>query len=125
MSRARNCVENTFGLIAARFRILQSAIHLAPEKATYIVLAICTLHNLLRKRGSSYISTSTFDREDNNHFLQNGEWRESNIQLQGLQSTRNVSASMSAKMNREQYMHYFNNEGSVEWQDDILKLGRA
>ncbi|CAI6371369.1 unnamed protein product [Macrosiphum euphorbiae] len=69
LSRARNCVENEFGLIAARFRVLQSAIHLAPQKATYIVLAICVLHNFLRKRGGSYISSSTFDREDKNHDL--------------------------------------------------------
>lgn len=32
VSRARNCVENAFGLIAVRFRILQSAIHLAQKK---------------------------------------------------------------------------------------------
>jgi len=32
---------------------------------------------------------------------------------------------MRAKMNREQYKDFFNNEGSVEWQDNILKLGRA
>jgi hypothetical protein len=125
LSRARNCVENAFGLIAARFRVLQSAIHLAPEKATYIVLAICILHNFLRKRGGSYISSSTFDREDNDHILQNGEWRDSNSQLHGLQPTRNASVSMRAKMNREQYKDFFNNEGSVEWQDNILKLGRA
>lgn len=121
LSRARNCVENAFGLIAARFRILQSAIHLAPEKASYIVLAICVLHNFLRKRGGSYTSISTFDKEDNNYFLQNGEWRESNSQLQGLQTPRYTSFSMNAKMNREQYQDFFNNEGSVEWQDDIIR----
>lgn len=125
LSRARNCVENAFGLISARFRVLQSAIHLAPEKATYIVLAICILHNFLRKRGGSYISSSTFDREDNNHILQNGEWRDTNSQLEGLQPPRNASISRLAKMNREQYKDFFNNEGSVEWQDNILKSGRA
>lgn len=125
LSRARNCVENAFGLISARFRILQSAIHLSLEKASYKVLAICVLHNFLRKRGGSYTSNSTFDKEDNNHFLQNGEWRESNNQLQGLQAQRTASVSMCTKMNREQYKDFFNNEGSVEWQDDIIKAGRA
>jgi len=33
--------------------------------------------------------------------------------------------SMLAKINRENYKDFFNNEGSVEWQDDILKAGRA
>lgn len=125
LSRARNCVENAFGLISARFRILQSAIHLAPEKAIHIVLAICVLHNFLRKRGGSYISSSTFDREDGHSILKNGEWRDTNTELQGLQSLRNASVSMLAKVNRENYKDFFNNEGSVEWQDDILKAGRA
>lgn len=31
LSKVRNCVENAFGLIAARFRVLQSAINLAPD----------------------------------------------------------------------------------------------
>lgn len=114
VSRARNCVENAFGLIAARFRILQSAIHLAPEKTSYVVLAICVLHNFLRKRGGSYSTSSTFDKEDSSHVLQNGEWRESNSQLQGLQAPRTASVSMSAKINRDQYKNFFNNEGSVE-----------
>lgn len=32
---------------------------------------------------------------------------------------------MSAKIDHEQYKDLFNNDGSVEWQDDIIKAGRA
>lgn len=38
--RARNGVENIFGLITSRFTILQRPINLSPEKATYVVLTI-------------------------------------------------------------------------------------
>lgn len=48
-------VENTFGLITTRFRILHHPINLNPEKAKYVVLAICVLHNFLKQR--SFIHT--------------------------------------------------------------------
>jgi len=126
LSRARNCVENTFGLIASRFRLLQGAIHLSPEKASYAVLAICALHNFLRKRGSSYVTTTMFDRLDGNNILNNGDWRENgNNELPGLQNTRTKNVSDDAKINRDKYMHFYNDEGSVEFQGDMIKAGRA
>ena len=39
VSRARRVVENTFGIMASRFRILLSTINLCPSKASTIVLA--------------------------------------------------------------------------------------
>lgn len=126
LSRARNCVENTFGLISSRFRLLQGAIHLHPEKASYVVLAICVLHNFLRKRGSSYVTSTNFDRQDGINILKNGDWREnSNNELPGLQHARTKNVSDNAKINRDKYMHFYNNEGSVEFQADMLKVGRA
>jgi len=75
LSRARNCVENTFGLISSRFRLLQRAINLNPEKASYAVLAICAIHNFLRKRGGPYVTSTMFDRQEDTNILKNGEWR--------------------------------------------------
>jgi hypothetical protein len=48
VSRARNIVENTFGLIASRFRILHTSIGIRVDKIIH-VLAMCALHNLLRR----------------------------------------------------------------------------
>ena len=39
--RARRVVENAFGILANRFKVL------SPEVVDKIVLAYCTLHNLL------------------------------------------------------------------------------
>lgn len=97
-----------------------------PEKASYVVLAICVLHNFLRKRGSSYVTSTNFDRQDGINILKNGDWREnSNNELPGLQHARTKNVSDNAKINRDEYMHFYNNEGSVEFQADMLKVGRT
>ncbi|XP_049316671.1 uncharacterized protein LOC125779379 [Bactrocera dorsalis] len=41
LSRARNVVENVFGICASRFRILRRPMDVTPEHTTVIVLAIC------------------------------------------------------------------------------------
>ena len=42
-----HCSEKAFRTIAARFRIVNSPINLAPEKVTKLVLAMAVLHNFL------------------------------------------------------------------------------
>lgn len=44
LSRARNTVENVFGHLASRFRLLQGTINLGPTKVKVIIFAICVLH---------------------------------------------------------------------------------
>lgn len=50
LSRALRMVENAFGILASRFRILLREINLSPEKATLIVQACTHLHNFLRMK---------------------------------------------------------------------------
>jgi hypothetical protein len=47
LSRARRIIENVFGLVSARFRLLRTHIELEPDKVSIIVSAICVLHNFL------------------------------------------------------------------------------
>jgi len=49
LSRARRVVENTFGILASRFRIFHTSINLKVENIETVVLACCALHNFLRK----------------------------------------------------------------------------
>ena len=48
LPRARRIIENTFGIIAAKFRIFQRPIVASPEKVTCITKAACSLHNYLK-----------------------------------------------------------------------------
>lgn len=71
LSRARRIVENVFGIILNRFRILRKPSDLSAEKTTFTVSAICVLHDfLMTRRIDSDASPNSFDKDD-----QLGEWR--------------------------------------------------
>lgn len=61
LSRARNTVEDVFGHVASRFRVLRTPIMLSPIKNRNVVAAICILHNFLIVRNPNYSL-----RQDNN-----------------------------------------------------------
>lgn len=54
LSRGRKVVENAFGMLANRFRILLNTINLNANKATCITLACCSLHNFLLEESEDY-----------------------------------------------------------------------
>ena len=47
LSRTRRIIENTFGIIVARWRIFQTTINTEPERVEKIVFACVALHNYL------------------------------------------------------------------------------
>lgn len=127
LSRARNVSENAFGQITAKFRILHTPINLSPQKINYVVLAICTLHNfLVRLKTPYYATASTFDKYNKSDgVVQMGDWRNENVDLPSLQSGAARNVTTLAKRVREAYMNYFNGEGRVEFQDQMLQKGKA
>ena len=48
LTRARRTVENAFGILKNRFRVLHTPICLHPKNVEAVVQAACTLHNMLR-----------------------------------------------------------------------------
>ena len=79
LSPARCIVENSFGILANRFRVFMAPIHLFPEKAEIIVLVCCSLHNFLCTKKNSkpiYTPPESLSREDSaTHTITPGEWR--------------------------------------------------
>jgi hypothetical protein len=120
LSRARRVVENVFGILANRFRVLRSAIMLCPEKAEMVVLASCVLHNFLRSSKTSsdmYMNCGSVDRENGDGTMVEGDWRRdptSILTSVGHQGARN--SSQASKDIRNEFTDYFVDEGSVPWQ---------
>lgn len=117
LSRARRMVENVFGIISARFRVLRKTVDLHPNKVNNIVSAVCVLHNLLISRSKAvYAPNGTFDIENNDGTIIPGIWRNEEFELRALEATPNRNISIAAKSVREEFEHYFCGEGEVPWQ---------
>lgn len=48
LSRARKSVECSFGMLASKFRILQTSMELKTKTVDYVTLSLCVLHNMIR-----------------------------------------------------------------------------
>lgn len=124
LSRARRIVENGFGIIASRFRILQKPIQVKEETAVKIIKTACTLHNWLRKSSpNAYTPPGSIDYEDNVNFTVNlGQWRREVNALPSINRSRvnNRSKAIAEKL-RDKYRDYFNGEGAVSWQNDMIR----
>lgn len=121
LSRARRIIENVFGIMAAGFRILHTEINLKLDRIDLVVLTCAVLHNYLRRKCSdSYTPLDSLDEED---------WTQSNIRtglrvdpgvLSGLQRGHNRNTAREANEVRELYVRYFNEEGQVSWQNNMI-----
>lgn len=124
LSRARRIIENVFGIISARFRVLRRTIYLDAEKTTLIVLAVCALHNwLMSINRKQYAPPGTFDQEVG-ETIHPGSWRSEVFSDDNQNPTRRMPdtlATTDAKQIREQFKAYFNSpSGSVPWQDKMI-----
>ena len=135
LSRARRIVENTFGIIVARWRILRQPMELHPENAENTVKAILVVHNFLRKsdslntNGDRYFTSSAVDGEADDRSLIAGDWRSLNgegnaFQQLPLQGSRNFTAAAAAAV-REVFTNYFVSPvGEVPRQQRVVNRGQ-
>lgn len=77
LSRARRIIENVFGIMSARFRVLRKPIQLDAEKTKKLVLACSVLHNyLMTTNKMMYAPANSLDHYNNNGELILGDWRD-------------------------------------------------
>ena len=108
LSRMRRVSENAFGILANKWRIFLSPIVLEPKKVQMITLAALTLHNfLLSKKASNYGNIEDLSMGD-------AEVPSSSWLYLSLPSSNNHS--LEAKLIRDEFKEYFNNDGAVTWQ---------
>lgn len=118
LSRARRIIENVFGIMSARFRVLRKPIHLDPEKTKKVVLACCVLHNyLITTNRAKYAPPNSFDQyDDEGNITTAADWRNDgsvDVMLP-LEAVRRDCDD--AKEIQRVFAAYFVDQGEVEWQ---------
>ena len=131
LSRARRIVENTFGILVSKWRVLRQPIKAKIETIDSIVKASCVLHNYLRRRDGisndrRYIADGDVDADDSGH-LTRGAWRHEDSEscFRNIGRLGSNNSTRRASELRERYAAYFvSPEGSVPWQDGVVRRGR-
>ncbi|XP_036322219.1 protein ALP1-like [Rhagoletis pomonella] len=118
LSRARRVIENSFGILTARWRVLRKVIDCSPENCEKIVLTCLVLHNfvMLHDLERWYCPDNFVDRDDTEQGTVHGEWRHDLQNLGGPLpsiSSHRRNASQSAYRLRDTLAHYFLNQGAV------------
>jgi len=113
LCRGRRVVENAFGILANRFRVLQTTMYLPVETVQNVTLACCTLHNFLSTENSTFLNEIS-NIKDNNY-----DSSRYNNQLQSL-DVINVRPNRISLHVRSTFKKYFNTVGSVPWQENML-----
>ncbi|KAB0804103.1 hypothetical protein PPYR_01073 [Photinus pyralis] len=127
LSRGRRVIENTFGIMVARFRIFLREIHAEPETVDAIVKAVVCLHNFIKsEKIDMYYNSSVVDR-DTNGTIQPGSWRDMVSENTAFQSGTvrfgNRNAAKAAWKLRDYIKEYVNGVGGdlCPWQWDCIK----
>lgn len=129
LSRARRIIENTFGILVARWRIFKTEITAEPNRIENYVKATVALHNMLISRKLEMYAPRDFadywcPRRDQ---WVDGQWRleaEPMVALGNKKSGR-IRASSDAWTTRNEFAAFFENEGQVPWQvDRVTCTGR-
>lgn len=135
LSRARRMIENSFGILASRWRIYRQPICATLPTLKAIVMATVCLHNFLRgcdsaerARNCMYCSVGYVDIEDASGKVTEGKWRRMVTDSDALQDVAWLSSNMytgTARQTRDTFADYFCSVGEVPWQYGQVYRGRT
>ncbi|XP_033117486.1 protein ALP1-like [Anneissia japonica] len=124
LSRARRTIENSFGILAARWRIFRRPVRANISTVDDIIKATLCLHNYLIKTENARYSPSGFVDCYDGGELEEREWRnvvEGDNGMGALQANHANNYSFDAKMIRDNLREYVNSvDGSVAWQNETV-----
>lgn len=119
LSRSRRCIENAFGIMSARFRVMRAPILLDAAKTRKITLACCALHNfLMTHQKEFYASGECIDQDNGNGSTTEGSWRREQLD-QSMFPLESVLTDIGGNANnvRNEFKEYFMSDaGIVPWQ---------
>ena len=125
LSRARRTVENAFGILNAKWRILRRAIKANVDLVDKIAKACVCLHNYLQLTDNArYIPAGFVDSEDSSGNIIPGNWGNATEADEGLRNLHRISGNRytyKAGSSRSDFKDYLNNEGQVPWQWDHVR----
>ena len=111
ISRGRRVVENAFGILVSRFRVLRTTIELPPATVREVVFTCVVLHNILR---SQYLGQPGGQQPGEDDDDVPGDCGLIGGAAGGGQDR---NPAREAKRQRDYLKDYFNNEGAVAWLD--------
>lgn len=128
LSRTRRIIENTYGIMVSRWRLLRRDLINTTENAVksvvclYNWLQICNNH--LKAERRQYCPINHVDQEDlNTGLFRSGEWRnETDVILRSIRQIGSNHYSQNAAAMRDTFKTYFMNEGAVPWQWKICNV---
>lgn len=117
LSRGRRVIENTFGILVAKFQIFHRSINMLPEGVQRVIAACVVLHNMCRdKCGKQYMPEGSVDQQTRND-ISPGAWRQHTNPLESLPPIAGRNTYRRAKMLRDQMADYFvTPAGELPWQ---------
>lgn len=127
LSRARRTIENTLGVMTARFRIFHRVINGEPSTVDNIIKATTCLHNFIKHHQTDanlYCSKRYVDQEVEGAIIP-GHWRQDVPENTALGRSvlrfGNRGYSKEAFNFRDYMKTYLNGLGSVPWQIDHVR----
>ena len=111
ISRGRRVVENTFGILVSRFRVMRTTIELPPATVREVVFTCVVRHNILRSQYQGQHGGQQPGEDDDDVPGDCG------LIGGAAGSGPDRNPAREAKRQRDYLKDYFNNEGVVAWQD--------